>query len=150
VPHPQLASFTTLFEMKLDSWLAHSAVNFAANLERPADALGVISYLRRLSFLSCSVLVRSSDPWVANLLQAPIPLPPHGQGYVLGIPDEPAAADKAIVSSLTAAVQRGLGWLYPSPACKHGTGPHQGSCTYASLPAYWDSLVAAIEKLNAE
>jgi hypothetical protein len=36
------------------------------------------------------------------------------------------------------------GWLYPTITCQHRTG----SCTYADLPAYWNTLVDTIEKVN--
>ena len=39
---------------------------------------------------------------------------------------------------------------YPTITCKHASGPHRGSCTYADLPSYWDVLVSSVEKLNAE
>lgn len=68
-------------------------------------------------------------------------------GYVLGIPNDKRSA---IAASLSAGISRGLGWLYPSPACKHGTGPHRGSCTYATLPRYWEALIDVIEKLNLQ
>jgi hypothetical protein len=67
-------------------------------------------------------------------------------GYVLGLPEN-ATADQ-IQTSLQKGVDRGLAWMYPTVACKHGHGPHQGSCTYADLPSYWPALVAAVEKLN--
>jgi len=75
---------------------------------------------------------------------------PKGQlgGYVLDIPDNATAARPAITASLTAAIARGLTWMYPTVACKHGHGPHQGSCTYADLPSYWDELVSAVEALQ--
>lgn len=68
-------------------------------------------------------------------------------GVVLDLPDNStggAVAGRALAD----AVSRGLGWLYPTIACKHSTGPHRGSCSYATLPTFWDVLVAAVEKLN--
>ena len=76
-------------------------------------------------------------------------------GYVLDIPDTGtssggAAATRAVLDDvLQLAVQRGLGWLYPTIACKHSNGTHRGSCTYATLPKFWDSLIAAIEHINS-
>ena len=69
-------------------------------------------------------------------------------GYVLDIPENATAAKPAIEASLQKAIDRGLTWLYPTVACKHGHGPHQGSCTYADLPSYWSELVDAVERLN--
>ena len=71
-------------------------------------------------------------------------------GYVLDLPDNTTAAAPLIDASLRAARDRGLTWLYPTVKCKHGTGPHQGSCTYADLPSYFDELVDAVERLGAE
>ena len=71
-------------------------------------------------------------------------------GYVLDLPDNTTAAAPLIDASLRAARDRGLTWLYPTVKCKHGTGPHQGSCTYADLPSYFDALVDAVERLGAE
>ena len=71
-------------------------------------------------------------------------------GYVLDLPDSTTAAAPLIDASLRAARDRGLTWLYPTVKCKHGTGPHQGSCTYADLPSYFDALVDAVERLGAE
>ena len=71
-------------------------------------------------------------------------------GYVLDLPDNATAAAPLIDASLRAAFDRGLTWLYPTVKCKHGTGPHQGSCTYADLPSYFDELVDAVERLGAE
>ena len=109
--HKYLAysSFSTLFEMSLDDWLAYPAdTNFSAIVggDVPSSALG---------------------------------------GYVLDIPDDTHGAAAAIDTSLRLAIARGLGWLYPTITCQHRTG----SCTYASLPSYFDALVAAIEKLNS-
>jgi hypothetical protein len=69
-------------------------------------------------------------------------------GYVTDVPPGAAAARPIVEASLKAAAARGLRWLYPTIACKHGVGPHQGSCTYADLPAYWDMLVDVVEELN--
>ena len=71
-------------------------------------------------------------------------------GYVLDLPDNTTAAAPLIDASLRAARDRGLTWLYPTVKCKHGTGPHQGSCTYADLPPYFDALVDAVERLGVE
>ena len=71
-------------------------------------------------------------------------------GYVLDIPDGGGAtATRAVLDEvLQLAVQRGLGWLYPTIACRHSNGTHRGSCTYATLPSFWDTLIAAIEHMN--
>ena len=69
-------------------------------------------------------------------------------GYVLDIPDNLAAAGPAINASIVKAIEQKLGWIYPTVACKHSIGPHQGSCTYAELPSYWSELVAILERLN--
>jgi hypothetical protein len=66
-------------------------------------------------------------------------------GYVLNIPDEPKKAAMAIERSLEVAVQRGLGWLYPTITCEHRTG----SCTYAGLPTYWDEMINIFKRMNA-
>ena len=108
-PYLELASFTTLFEVGVETWLAPSWVklNYSAALQWPVSRLG---------------------------------------GYVSGLPEN--STTSAIEASLQKAIDRGLSWLYPTVACKHAQGPHQGSCTYAELPSYWPELVDAVEKLN--
>ena len=69
---------------------------------------------------------------------------------VVDIPDNTSAAGAAIDASLRAGVERGLSWMYPTITCKHASGPHRGSCTYADLPSYWDVLISSVEKLNAK
>ena len=69
-------------------------------------------------------------------------------GYVLDIPDNTTLAKIAISASLRAGFARGLSWMYPTIACKHSTGKHRGSCTYADLPSYWDTLVAQVKDIN--
>ena len=67
-------------------------------------------------------------------------------GYVLNIPDKPSESKKDIEIALRLAIQRGLKWLYPTITCQHRTG----SCTYATLPVYFNELVSIIEKINNE
>ena len=69
-------------------------------------------------------------------------------GYVLDVPPHTGTAELGHI--LRAARARGIGWLYPAPACRHSNGTHAGSCTYAALPEYWDALVAALEEVNAD
>ena len=65
-------------------------------------------------------------------------------GYVLNIPDDPHQAKTAIQTSLQLAVKRGLSWLYPTIKCQHRTG----SCTYANLPSYWNTMIDVVEEMN--
>eukprot|EP00944_MAST-04C_sp_MAST-4C-sp1_P002690 g2690.t1 len=65
-------------------------------------------------------------------------------GYVLDIPNDPHESKDDIKRTLELAFERGLGWIYPNIACVHRTG----SCTYATLPSYFNELVNAIKDIN--
>ena len=102
--------------------------------------------------IPCPPLVSRRTREIASrvLNQRKLPAARAWTPYVLDLPDNATAAAPLIDASLRATRDRGLTWLYPTVKCKHGTGPHQGSCTYADLPSYFDALVDAVERLGAE
>ena len=126
-----LATFTTLFEMHLDDWLNYGMHSPSVGEQiaevQPSHADSAVNFSERLHK----------------------PVDALG-GYVLDVPNNNTGNATATVLErcLRLAVQRGIGWLYPTIACKHSNGTHAGSCTYADLPAYWDTLVDVIEKVN--
>lgn len=121
----------------LDVWA--NGPHISVNGTREASTSAWQEYLEVSSFTTLFEI--ALDPW---LKYPPVNFsknfgwpPSKLGGYVLDIPDNTTAAKTAITASLKAGAERGLKWMYPTIACKHGTGPHQGSCTYADLPSYW-------------